>query len=70
MDKMIIYFRKDNGINRFLSAYSPTRGIRITNQNRFEDGRLMTKVQDYVDAINNKWYKSLKFKIELVERVY
>jgi hypothetical protein len=69
MDKMIIYFRKDNGINRFLSAYSPTRGIRISDQNRFEDGRLITKMEDYVDAIKNKWYKSLTFEIELVERV-
>lgn len=69
MDKMIIYFRFENGISRFLSAYSPTKGIRITNQNRFEDGKLMTRVEDYVEAINNKWYKSLKFEIELVERV-
>ena len=69
MDKMIIYFRTENGIYRFLSAYSSKRGIRITNQNRFEDGKLMTRVEDYVDAINNKWYKSLKFEIELVERV-
>ena len=68
MDKMIIYFRTENGINQFLSAYSPTRQIRITNQNRFEDGKLMTRVEDYVLAISNKWYKSLRFEIELVER--